>query len=140
MFVQFVGVRDTRHVESLSCTDERPESCPVGLSDDIGRYTVATSIPTGRDLSSHKTTELNSLGDQDTCTPLELNKPLATFSGPHIAFVAVLILVLLSFEICSFERLKVMDEFNLLMEDLLFGIIASEELGLWNGFSKEIIL
>lgn len=129
MLIEFVGVSDTGHVESLGGAYKSPKSSPVSLGDDVRGDAVAASVPSGRDLSSNKTAELCCLGNEDSSTLLELDKPLATFASPDVTLVSVLVLVLLSLYVRNLKRFEVVNELDLLMEDLLFRVVSSEEFG-----------
>ncbi len=131
VLVQLVGVRDTGHVEGLRCTDKSPESGAVGLSDDVGGNTESTRIPTSRDLAGNGAAERERLRDEDPRALLELDEPLITFSCPDIALVTVLVLELLGVRLRSFERFKVVEELDLLVEYLLLGVVTTEEIGLF---------
>lgn len=77
---------------------------------------------------SHKATEPHGLPHQDAVILLELDEPLVALAGPDVDRLAVLVLVLLGVGFSSLERLQVVDELNLLVEDLLRRVIAAEEL------------
>ena len=84
-------------------------------------------MPASRDLTSDGAAELEGLGNVDTSALLELGEPLSTFSSPDVALVAVLKFELLSFAIGHFNGLEIMDKLNLLVEDLLVRVVATEE-------------
>ena len=130
MLVELVRIGDTGHVEGLGSTCESPQGGSVGLSNDVGRDAVTIPVPAGRDLSSHKAAEPSGLGDENVSALLELDKPLATFTGPDIASIAVLVLVLQRLNLGGLEGLEVVDELNLLVEDLLLRVVAAEQLRL----------
>ena len=131
VLVQLVGVRDTRHVESLSCTDKSPESRAIGLRDDIVRNAKTTSIPASRDLAGDGAAERERLRNEDPRALLELDEPLTTFSCPDIALVSVLVLELLGVRLRRLERFEVVEELDLLVEYFLLRVITAEEFGLW---------
>ena len=128
VLVQLIRISDTRHVKSFSGADKSPESGSVGLGDNIRGYTVTTSVPASRDLTSDEAAELHCLGDKNACSFLELDEPLASFTCPDVAFITVFVLVLVGFLIRGLKGLEIVDEFNLLVEDLLLGVIATEKL------------
>ena len=76
---------------------------------------------------SHRATEPHGLGRQDAVILLELDEPLVALAGPDVDLLAVLVLVLLGFGLSSLERLQIVDELDLLVEDLLLRVIATEE-------------
>ena len=129
VLVQLIVISDTRHVQGLSSTNESPQGTTIDLSDDVSGDTISTGVPASWDLSTNETVELESLGDEDASALLELDEPLATFTCPDITLVAMLVLILLGLRLSSLEGLKVVDELDLLVEDLLLRIITTEELG-----------
>jgi hypothetical protein len=131
MLVQFVRIGDSRHVESFGSADESPECSPICLGDDVVRNTVSASMPSGRDLSSDCTAEREALGYEHECAFLELEEPLAALPGPDVALVAVLELELVGLRLGNFDGLKIVDKLDLLVEDLLLRVIATEEFGFW---------
>lgn len=131
MLVELIWIGDTRGVESLGGGNQCPESGSVGLSDDIVGNTVTASVPSSGNLSSDGATEREGLGDHDASTLLELGEPVTTFSGPDITLVAVLQLELLRLGFCNFDGLEVVDEFDLLVEDLLTRIVSTEKFGFY---------
>ena len=58
---------------------------------------------------------------------LELDEPLAALASPDIALVTVLVLVLLRFLLSGLERLQIVDELDLLVEDLLLRVVTTEQ-------------
>ena len=138
VLIKLVRISDARHVESLRSADESPKRSTIGLSDDVGGDTVATSVPAGGDLSSHETAETDGLRNEDASTLLELDEPLAAFACPDVALVAVFVLVLVRLDVSGLEGLKVVDELDLLVEDLLLGVVAAEELGFYKAISNRL--
>ena len=129
ILVQLVGVCNAGHVEGLSCADKSPESRAVSLSDDVSRDTKATRFPTRRDLAGNGAAERERLRDEDPRALLELDEPLVSFCCPDVTLVTVLVLELLGIGERCFERLKVVEELDLLVECLLLWIIPIEDLG-----------
>lgn len=138
VLVKLIRVGDTRLVEGLGSAHEGPERRAVGLSDDVGRNTVTTSFPAGRDLPSDETVELDGLGHEDASALLELDEPLAFLTSPDVALVAVLVLVLLGIGLVGLERLEVVQDLDLLVEDLLLRIVPREKLGLCKVVSNKL--
>ena len=131
MFIQLVGVGNTGHVEGFCRADQRPERGAIGLGDNVGGDAVASSVPSGRDLTGHQAAEADGLGDQDARALLELDEPLVALAGPDIALVAVLVPEFLRVRLGCFERFEIMEKLDFLVEDLLLRVIAVEELGLY---------
>ena len=98
------------------------------MSNDIRRDAITASIPTSRDLPCDCTTKLECLGDQNTGTALELDEPLVSFTSPDVTFSLVFVFELGSFSCRDFDRFQIMSELYFLVEDLLFGIIPTEQL------------
>ncbi len=59
---------------------------------------------------------------------LELEELLTALPSPDVALVTVLELEFMSLGLGDFNGLKVVDELNLLVEDLLLRVVATEEL------------
>jgi len=128
VFVQLVRISNSRGIEGLGRGDQGPESCTIHLSDDIVGNPVAPGVPTSRDLASNSSTELEGLGNVHTGTLLELCEPLTAFGSPDVALIAVLQLELLRLRVRDLDGLEIVEKFDLLVEDLLVRVIASEEL------------
>lgn len=129
VLVEFIGIGDSRHVESFGSADERPQRRPIRLGDDVVRNTVSAGVPSGGDLSCDGTAEGEALRHKDECTFFELEEPLSALSGPDVALVAVLELELVRLGLRDFDGLKIVDKFDFLVEDLLLRVIAAEEFG-----------
>ena len=130
MLVELVGVGDTRHVECFSSAHECPERGTIGLRNDVVWNAIAARIPARGDLASDEAVEAECLRHHDTGALLELDEPLSAFTGPDVALVAVLVLELIGFVGGRLEGLKVVKELDLLVEDLLLGVVATEQLRL----------
>jgi len=87
-------------------------------------------VPSSWNLTSNCATELEGLGNENTGTLLELGKPLPTLASPDIAFVTVLEFELLRLGVGHLDGFEIMDELDLLVEDLLVGVITTEQLRL----------
>jgi hypothetical protein len=127
MFVQLIRVSDPGCVKSLSRADKGPERSPVCLSNDIWRDAISTSVPAGWYLASNGAAEREGLGNKDASSPFELDEPLLARACPNIAFVAVLVLELLSLGLGDLNRLQIMRKLDFLIEDLLLGVVSTEE-------------
>jgi hypothetical protein len=92
VLIEFIGVRDTGVIESLSGGNKRPDRNAIGASSDVLGDTVASSVPPIRELAGNETVVRNGLGDEDPSTFLQLNEPLATLTRPDVALVAMLLL------------------------------------------------
>jgi hypothetical protein len=79
VLVELVGIGDTRHIQRFSSADKSPERCTVNLSDNIIRYTIATSIPTRGNLASDQPRERECLWNKYASAFLELDKPFTGF-------------------------------------------------------------
>lgn len=90
-------------------------------------------MPAGGKLTSNQSVESDRLGDKDSSASLELDEPLSRLAGPGVALVALLAFELLSVGSRNLERLKVVGELDLLVESLLLGVVAMEQLGLCEG-------
>ena len=55
---------------------------------------------------------------------------MTAYTGPDVALVAVLVLVLRRLDLGSLEGLEIVNELDFLVEDLL-GVVAAEELGFY---------
>jgi len=98
------------------------------LSDYIIGNAVTAGIPSRRDLTSDCTAECEGFWDEDDSALFELCKPLPSFTCPDVAFVSVLKFELLGLRFRYLDRFKVMQEFNLLVEDFLSWIVTAEKL------------
>jgi hypothetical protein len=127
ILIQLVRICDTRTIKGLSDTDKCPEGAAVDLSNDVFRDAETSSMPASRDLASDSSTELEGLRNEDTCTLLQLSEPLPIFPSPNVTFLSMLELELLGFRFGNLNRFKVMDELDLLIEDLLIGVVATKE-------------
>lgn len=94
-------------------------------------------MPTRRKLTSDEPVEANGLGDEDPSTALELNEPLAGLLDPDVAVDALLALELLGVGGRDLDGLEVVSELDLLVEGLLLGVVAVEELGLYREWKGE---
>jgi hypothetical protein len=103
---------------------------PVRLGDDIFRDTVAPGVPAGRDLTSDDAVKLDRLGNEDSSALLELYEPLARRLRPDVALVALLALETSRVLLRDLERLEVVVELDLLVEDLLLRVVAVEKIRL----------
>jgi hypothetical protein len=97
------------------------------LCDNIFRYAIAPSLPSCRNLTSHRATKLKRLRYENACAFLEFCRPLTTFTSPDITFVTVLHFEFLRFRVGYFDRLKIMNKLHFLIEDFFARIIATEE-------------
>lgn len=129
VLVQFVRVGDTGHDQSLHSADQSPKGSPVSLGDNILGQTESTSVPTGRKLASDDSVKLDSLGEEDPGTLVELDEPLAGFLGPDVDLVAVLALESSGLFSGDFKRLEIVIELNLLNETLLLRVVTPEQVG-----------
>ena len=115
-FVELVRVIDAGHDRGLSGANQRPQSSPVGPSNDISRDTVTPCVPTGWKPTSGETAELECLWDENTSALLEFDEPSAGFLSPNVALVAVLTLELLGSGFVRFDGLQIMVKLDFLME------------------------
>jgi hypothetical protein len=129
ILVEFVGVGDTRHVQRFCGKDEGSEGDTIDLRSNIVRYTISASLPTSSNLSRNMTVELEGLGNENPGNLLELHEPLATLARPYVTFGTMLVLELLGVSLRDFHglqlQLQLVDEFDFLVEYLLFGVITS---------------
>ena len=130
VLVELVRVGDAGLVEGFGSAHERPERNAVGLSDDVVGDAVATGAPSSRDLSGDGAAELERLRDVHAGTLLELGEPLPFLPGPDVALVAVLELELLRLRLSNLDRLEIVRQLDLLVEDLLLRVVAAEQLRL----------
>lgn len=93
------------------------------------RWNLPPGFRNASALTSGGAAEHERLRNHDTGTLLQLGEPLVTLASPDIAFVAMLQLEFVCFRIGNFDWLKVVEELDLLVEDLLFGIVSAEEVG-----------
>lgn len=129
MLVELVRVGDTGSVESFSSGNQGPESRSINLLNDIVGNAVASGVPPSGDLTSDSAAERERFRNHNAGTLLQLGEPLVTLAGPDVALVSVLQLELVCFGIGNFDRFEVMEKFDLLVEDLLFRVIPTEEIG-----------
>lgn len=129
VLVQFVRVGDTGHDQSLHSADQSPKGSPISLGDNILGQTESTSVPSGRKLAGDDSVKLDSLGEEDPGTLVELDEPLAGFLGPDVDLVAVLALESSGLFSGDFKRLEVVIELNLLNETLLLRVVTPEQVG-----------
>ena len=92
VLIEFIRVRDTSVIESLSGGNERPDRNAIGASSDVLGDTVASGIPPIRELAGNEAVVRNGFRDEDPSTLLQLNEPLATLTRPDVALVAMLLL------------------------------------------------
>ena len=100
------------------------------MLDNVVRNTVALSIPTSGNLSGNYTIEFDCFGDVHPSAFLELDEPLARLLSPNVAFLA-----LFPLEACRvlggyLNGLEIMVQLDLLMENLLLGVVAEEQIRL----------
>jgi len=126
VLVQLIWIGDARRVESLSSGDQSPKCCAVGLGDNVVGDAISSGSPSSWNLASDSTSELECLRDEYDSAFLELRKPVAAFTSPNVALVAMLHLVLLCFTVGHLDGFEVVDKLNLLVEDLLVRIVATE--------------
>ena len=129
VLVELVRVGDTRVDQGLHGAHEGPKSSPVSLSDNVVRDTESTSVPTRGDLTSDKSVESDSLGDENSSSLLELGEVLAGCLSPDVDLVALLSLESSGVIGRNLDGLEVVVELNLLVEGLLLRIVAVEDLG-----------
>jgi len=91
---------------------------------------MSSSMPSSQNLPSYYSTELEGLGNEDAGTLLELGEPLPTLTGPDITLVTVLEFGLLHLRVGHLDGFEIMDELDFLVEDLLVGVITTEQLRL----------
>lgn len=133
VLVQFVRIRNTRHVEGFRSGDQTPKGNWISLSDDIFGETITTSMPSSWDLTSDFATEREGFRNKHACTFLELEDPLATFASPDITLVAVLKLEFGCLFGSDFNWFKIMNQVYLLVEDLLLGVVTTEKFRFYGG-------
>lgn len=109
---------------------QRKRDSPIRLSDDIVGKTVSASVPSGGDLSTDESIELDGLGDENPGSSLELDEELSRRLSPDVALVSLLPLELVGVGGGNLDRLEIVVELDLLVEGLLLGIVTVEELGL----------
>lgn len=131
VLVQLVRIGDTGHDQSLHSADQCPKSGPVSLGDDVVGQTESTSVPTGWKLASDDSVKLDSLGEEDPGTLVELDEPFARFLGPDVDLVTVLALESSGLFSSNFKGLEVVVELNLLNEALLLRVVTPEQVGFW---------
>jgi len=81
-------------------------------------------------LTGNCATELEGFGNEDTGTLFEFGEPLPTLTSPDVALVTVLEFELLRFGVGHLDGLEIMDKLHFLVEDLLVGVVTTEQLGL----------
>ena len=127
MLVKLVRVSDTRADKSFYSADEGPECSTISLSNNVFGNAITSSMPAGRDLTGNCSAKLEGLGNKDTGTLLQLNEPLSILSSPNVAFLIVLKLEFLGFNIRDLNWFKVVNKLNLLVKYLLVRIVATEK-------------
>jgi len=85
MIVEFIWIGNTGRIKGLDSGNKCPQGGAIGLSDDVVRNSVTSSMPSSRNLASDGATELEGFGNEDTGTLLELGKPFPTLAGPHLS-------------------------------------------------------
>lgn len=128
VLVQFIWIGDARHVEGFRSADEGPQRGTIGLSNNVIRNAVSASVPACWNLPSDRSTKLECFRYEDTGALLQLGKPLPALASPNVTFIAVLKFELLSFGLCHFNRLQIVNKLNFLIENLLAWIITTEKL------------
>jgi hypothetical protein len=79
-------------------------------------------------LNRNSTTRFESLGDEDTGTFLELDKPLTPgFTSPDTALVTMFVFELLHFSFSDLDGLQIVNEFDFLVENLFVRVVATEQ-------------
>lgn len=84
-------------------------------------------MPSCRDLPSNGATELERFRDEDARALLQFEKPLSAFTCPNVTSITVLEFELLGLSLGDLNSLKIVDELDFLIEDLLVGIVATEQ-------------
>lgn len=87
-------------------------------------------MPSGRDLTTDESIELDGLGNENPSSSLELDEELSRGLSPDVALVSLLPLELIGVGGGDLDGLEVVVELDLLVESLLLGIVTVEELGL----------
>ncbi|RDB19279.1 hypothetical protein Hypma_013721 [Hypsizygus marmoreus] len=129
MLTKLVRIRDARHVKGLSIADKGPQGETIRLSNHVIGNTITAGIPACRDLPCNGLAELEGLRDKDACTLLEFREPPAALARLDIALVTMLKLELVGCQLGDLGGFKViLDELDLLVEDLLNGVVTREEL------------
>ena len=100
------------------------------MSDNVVGNSVTSSMPSSWNLTSDCATELEGLGNVDAGTLLELGEPLATLASPDVALVTVLEFEFLGFGVGHLDGFEIVDELDFLVEDLLVGVVTTEQLRL----------
>ncbi|GKT61899.1 unnamed protein product [Colletotrichum tofieldiae] len=131
ILVELVGVGDTSGQQSLSDRHEDEEGDRVNLGHNVFRNTVSLGIPAGRDLTSNKSVEPESLRDQEGSSLLHANNVLARLRDlEDLDLVAVLTLELFGSLLGRLEGLEVLLNDNLVKKLLLLRVVATKELRL----------
>ena len=100
------------------------------MSDNVVGNSITSSMPSSWNLTSDCATELEGLGNVDAGTLLELGEPLATLASPDVALVTVLEFEFLGFGVGHLDGFEIVDELDFLVEDLLVGVVTTEQLRL----------
>ncbi|GJC78128.1 hypothetical protein ColLi_00966 [Colletotrichum liriopes] len=123
ILVELVGVGDTSGQQSLSDRHEDEEGDRVNLGHNVFRNTVSLGIPAGRNLTSNKSVEPESLRDQEGSSLLHANNVLARLRDlEDLDLVAVLTLELFGSLLGRLEGLEVLLNDNLVEKLLLLGV------------------
>jgi hypothetical protein len=96
------------------------------LSDDVLRDTVSSGVPPGRDLTSNKTVKLDRFGHKDSRSLLEASEPFSRSLGIDLDIAALLSLESRGIFGRDLQRLKIVSQLYLLVEELLLRVVAIE--------------
>ena len=100
------------------------------MSDNVVGNSITSSVPSSWNLTSDCATELEGLGNVDAGTLLELGEPLTTLASPDVALVTVLEFEFLGFGVGHLDGFEIVNELDFLVEDLLVGVVTTEQLRL----------